>query len=57
MTEMQTEIRELSVDELATVSGGEVALKIVITSPKTMTELYQGWADLGKILKSYSDRY
>ena len=56
MTEMN-EIHELSKDELDTVFGGEVSLKIVVTSPKTMTELHQGWADLGKILKSYSDRY
>jgi hypothetical protein len=45
------EIRELSVDELAAVGGGTVTRAIVITTPKTMTELYQGWADLGNILK------
>jgi hypothetical protein len=48
---------ELKDSELAAVSGGTVSLKILITQPQTMQELYQGWADLGDILKDYSTRW
>jgi bacteriocin-like protein len=45
-------IRELSIKELNAVSGGEVKVVSIIgiTEPQSMKELYQGWADLGKIL-------
>jgi hypothetical protein len=47
--------RELSMDEMTAVSGGEVKVVSVIrlTEPKSMKELYQGWADLGKILTTW----
>src|SRR5262245_27922061 len=53
ISSMSTEIRELSVDELNAVSGGETKLdlgkgiSITFQSPKNEQELYQQWATLG----------
>ena len=49
ISSMSTEIRELSVEELDAVSGGEV--RVIVTPAESMAELYQQWADLGGLLK------
>jgi hypothetical protein len=48
---MNSKNRELSADELDSVVGGEVIRTYTVTRPQTMSELYQGWADLGTFLK------
>jgi hypothetical protein len=51
---MSNEIRELCVDELRAVSGGEVTLSVNITPAKTVYDMYNDWVKLGNLMKQVS---
>lgn len=52
----QATAAELSDEQLAEVAAGALSITIQVSEPKTMQELYQDWANLGRILKTASGR-